>query len=106
MVFGTKARLNKEQNPIKIEYDWITVNVTTSYKYLGVHLDQSLTLDEHFKSTCKKVSTRLRLLKKMRPFLTQTAALIIYQAFVIPLFTYCLLINYNFGRSRAEATLI
>ena len=42
----------------------------------------------------------------MRPFLTPTAALRIYQVFIIPLFTYYSLINYNFGRSRTEAMLI
>ena len=104
MLFGTKARLSKEKNPINIPYEGRNVNVTTSYKYLGVQLDPSLTMDDHFKSVCKKVSTRLRLLRKMRPLLTKTAAVRIYQAYVIPLITYCSLINYNTGRSRSEAT--
>ena len=102
MLFGTNARLNKEKNPITIAYDGINVNTTTSYKYLGVQLDQSLTLDKHFKSVCKKVSTRLWLLRKMRPLLTKAAAARTYQAFIIPIITYCSLINYNFGRSRSE----
>ena len=103
MLFGTKAKLNKEKNPIRIAHNGRIVNVTNSYKYLGVQLDQSLTMDDHFKSVCKKVSTRLRLLRKMRPLLTKTATTRIYQAFIIPLITYCSLINYNFGRSRLES---
>ena len=40
----------------------------------------------------------------MRPLLTQVAAAKIYQAYIIPLITYCSLTNYNIVRSKKEAT--
>ena len=48
----------------------------------------------HFKGVCKKVSTRIRLLKRKRPFITDLATLRIYQALIVPTITYCSLKNF------------
>ena len=100
MLFGTMARLNQQQISIEVSYRSQTINVTKSYKYLGVMLDQSLNLSNHFSTVCKKISTRLRLLQKIRPFITMLAALRIYQSLIIPIATYCSLVNFENEPSR------
>ena len=105
MIFGTRARLNKQEREITIKHNSQNINVTNSYKYLGVHLDQSLCLNLHFNMVCKKVATRIRLLRKIRAFITDAAALRIYQAFIIPLVTYCSLTNFYHHPSR-KSTLV
>ena len=89
MVFGTKARLNKQEREIKVQYNSQKINVTKTYKYIGVTLDESLCLNHHFNMVCKKVATRIRLLRKIRAYITDAAALRIYQAFITPIVTYC-----------------
>ena len=69
------------------------VNVTTTYKYLGVQLDQTLTLSDQFDTSYKKASSRLFLLNKLRNLLTVEASRAIYNSMVLPVITYCCLVN-------------
>jgi hypothetical protein len=52
---------------------------TNKYKYLGVLVDQTANLNEHFCSVFKKASDRLRLLKKIRHCLAMDAAQSVYK---------------------------
>ena len=94
MVFGTKLRLPKINSNINVEYHSIKVNRMYSCKYLGVKVDPSLNLSNHFQCVYKTASSRLTLLRKIRPNLTKTVALCIYQAFIIPKIMYCSFTNY------------
>ncbi|XP_057296237.1 uncharacterized protein LOC130625190 [Hydractinia symbiolongicarpus] len=82
--------------------DWLEMNdliiginhsFTNSYKYLGVKLDQTLSLSEHIESTYKKVRGRLYLLQRIRPQLTIETASTIYKTMLIPVFTNCSIIT-------------
>ena len=79
MLFGTKKRLNQQEREIEINYQLQPINTTNSYKYLGVQLDPSLNMQEHFNSICRKASSRIRLPKRIRFFITDLATLRIYQ---------------------------
>ena len=94
MVVGTKLRLSKVNSNINVEYHSIKVNFTQSYKYLGVKVDPSLNLCNHFQFVYKTASSRLRLLRRIRPNITKTVTLCIYQAFIVPKIMYCSFINY------------
>ena len=89
MVFGTKLRLPKINSNINVEYHSIKVNRMYSCKYLGVKVDPSLNLSNHFQCVYKTASSRLRLLQRVRPNLTKTSVLRIYQAFIVPKIIYC-----------------
>lgn len=93
MLFGTKQRL--KGNKIDVKYRHYVVSTTKSYKYLGVYLDESVTLQDHLSKTYKKVCGRLYLLKRLRGKMTQKAALTIYQTMIIPLLTYCSIATSN-----------
>ena len=94
MMFATKIRTKQQECQINAEYRIQPINATHSYNYLGVQLDPSLNMTEDFKGVCKKVSSRIRALKRVRPFLTDLAALRIYQMLIIPTITYCSLTNF------------
>ena len=94
MLFGTNSRLSKQNQNVKISYRANEINCTETYKYLGVNLDPTLNLGEHFSYVYKKASSRLRLLRRIRPQLTNIAALRVYQSLIIPIITYCSLTNY------------
>ena len=94
MVFGTQKRLAKTDLNLNIEFQSTKVNTTCSYNYLGVKVDPSLNLNEHFPSVYKTASSRLRLLQRIHPYLTKLAGLHIYEAFVLSKIMYCSLTNY------------
>ena len=63
--------------------------INLAYKYLGIHLDMALTLNDHIQKICKKASSRLGLLHRIRPILTTHAAVDLCKAMVQPVMTYC-----------------
>lgn len=90
MVFGTSKRLNKlDEPPIRIQHLHSEINVTKTYKYLGLQLRGTLNMTDHLTNSLKKASTRIHLLKKMRTFMDTTTATLVYQAMITPIFTYC-----------------
>ena len=87
MLFGTNQKIKNKS--LDISYRFAKISNTTNYKYLGVRLDQNLSLSEHIESVYKKASSRLYLMKRVRPQFTIDAA----QMILIPIFTYCSIIT-------------
>ena len=79
--------------------------ILTTYKYLGVEITHSLNMTTNFDSTYKKACERLRLLRKIRPFLNVKAAKAIYQGMILPILTYCGLLNLKLGRTQEDKLL-
>ena len=88
-MFGTAARRKRIENEMTIEISSKPISNTDSYKYLGIYLDPSLSLTDHVHKVYKKASSRLGLLRRIRPILTIHAALELYKAMVQPVMTYC-----------------
>ncbi len=89
MMFGTAARRKKIENETLITNNSKSINNTYNYKYLGIYLDPSLSLNDHIHKVCRKASGRLGLLRRVRPILTIQAAFDLYKAMVQPVTTYC-----------------
>ena len=87
MLFGTHQKLNRIKSDIEIKYRNEPVNRVKQYKYLGTYLDTTLNLKEDFTRSYKKATSRLRLLQKIRPFLTLKAAKSIYLSMIVPVIT-------------------
>ena len=98
MIFGTSIRVKKVA-PLNIQIKGTSINQTSSYKYLRTHLDSTLALNGNFNSKYKKLSSRLRLLSKLRPNLNVKSTKLIYMNIVIPVFTYCGTVNLNLSRT-------
>ena len=97
MIFGTSVRV-KKADPLNTQIKGTSINQTSSYKYLGTHLDSTLAMNGNFSSKYKKLSSRLRLLSKLRPDLNVKASKMIYTNIVIPVFTYCGTVNLNLSK--------
>ena len=100
MLFGTKQRTKHAALNIKHRHQ--TLSFTSSYKYLGIKLDQSLSLTEHFLYTYKKASSRMYLLKRIRSHLTKQAASAIHRTMIVPLFTYCSILTLNVNKTQSQ----
>ena len=102
MMFGTPQKLKNITKPLCIKYRNEVVNTVTHYKYLGTELNTSLNLNEDFNLSYKKTTSRLRLLLKIRPYLTVKAAKTIYQATIVPVMTYSRMINLNLTSTQRK----
>ena len=52
MIFGTSKRVNKLKSKVmEIELNGEKINGASSYKYLGIQLDQTLIFEDHFRKT-------------------------------------------------------
>ena len=88
MILGTAKRLKTAGNNLNVCYKGQMINNVTEYKYLGNIVDQNLNFNKNFEKIYKKASGRLRLLKRLRYFLTVEAAYKIYTMMIVPLLTY------------------
>lgn len=62
--------------------------VVQSYKYLGVLLNPSLTLDAHAQNIIGHVASKINELSYLRVFVTSGIALTIYKSTIVPLLEY------------------
>ncbi|MEO0684105.1 MAG: reverse transcriptase family protein, partial [Cyanobacteria bacterium J06649_11] len=87
ILFGTCKRLKNAGDNLEVLYDGVKINFTKTYKYLGNILDSNLHFNLNFESSYKKASGRLRLLERMRFYLTTKAARLIYIMMIVPIIT-------------------
>ena len=85
--FGTRQRAKKFKN-IKVSLSDTFIQQVSSYKYLGVALDVSLSFNLQIQQTINKVSYKLYILSKIRQFLTVSSAILIYKSMILPYFDY------------------
>ena len=60
----------------------------TTFKYLGITLDQNLTYETHIASLARTVRHKVYLLRTVRPYLTIYAAMQIYRTMILPIMQY------------------
>ena len=80
-----------QSGPLVVSFPFPTrtaITCTCEYKYLGVHVDESLGLSSQFEKCFKKASGRLKLLFNIRDHLDLLAAKTIYRTMIMPVFTY------------------
>ena len=87
MTFGTPQQTKRMQN-VRFTLNEQVLGFVESYKYLGVTLDKNLNFQKHVKSIIKTLSYKIYLLSKIRPFLTEKAAVLIYKSMVLPYIDY------------------
>ena len=99
MMFGTGQKLNKKRS-LELIYEGEVINFTKSYKYLGCMIDSTLSLNQFFQNGYKSASNRLKLLSKLRPFLTREACYKVYNTMILPLLTHNSLIMLQITRTQ------
>ena len=80
--------VEKGWKPLIIMYEGNKINVVTQYNYLGTIIDNHLNLNENFIRQYKRASDRLRLLERLRLYLTVDATVKVYLSMIVPIMTY------------------
>ena len=102
MLFGTARRLSKNSQILELLYRFTPINYTTTYKYLGTVVDQTLNLGEQFNTMYKKASSKLKLLSHIKYFLTKRATQQVYFSVIQPGIKYNCITNLNLTRTQKE----
>ena len=87
VLFGTRQKLEKAAH-FSLTLHQKTIKRVSTFKYLGVLLDEQLSWKEHTEVVSKKVCKRLGLLSRIRACLTIEASKCVYNSIVQPLFDY------------------
>ena len=85
MTFGSKYKVKISGN-ININIGKETLGMVSTYKYLGVHLDQTLNFKYHTELLLKLINHKLYMFSKIRKYLNVTSALEIYKTMILPYF--------------------
>ena len=102
MLFGTAKRLSTIKNHLEIDYKSSPITFVKKYKYLGYIVDNNLLFTKNFDNSYKRASGRLKLLTRIRAYLTTTAAEQIYKMMIVPLLTYSSTTNLVFNRTQSK----
>ena len=81
------ARVRNE--PVKVTIDGNVINQPDLYEYLGVKLDSHLNMNFHYEQIYKRVSSRIKLLKRVRHQISTMVAETIFNSMILPLLFYC-----------------
>jgi hypothetical protein len=103
VLFGTAKRLGNCQRELDLSYRDTKIHSSTTYKYLGSTLDRNLIMAKDFRITYKKVSSKLRLLSFLKPYLTQKSLDKIYQGIILPSLLYNCIIDLNYSNTQLKA---
>ena len=87
MVFGSANKL-KGLPEADITFEDVSISSVTSYKYLGLNLDDKLNYKKHVKGIVALTSGKLKQFQRMRSFLTKKAAITVYKSMLLPLLEY------------------
>ena len=71
-------------------------------KYLGIEIDDKLSWCNHIDKICKKVSSGIGMIKRMRPYVDVETLVVIYKSLVQCHFDYCSSVWDNVGITLAE----
>ena len=100
MVFGTKQRLCRQAiDGIDITLGGESVRCCDAFKYLGVILDSSLSLNQHVK---KKVSKMLRIFSRARQSLKVESANRVFKSMILPILDYCGAVFHRCGKGNEK----
>ena len=88
IIFGT-ARNLKLQSPVRISILGCNINQENHYEYLGVTLDNHLTLVEQASKVLKRIIQRINKMKGVRGNITPLTAKTIYLSMIEPILLYC-----------------
>ena len=87
MVFGTSRRI-KRLGKVDLELGGTVLSQVPSYKYLGITLDSTLSLKQHLSNVTRTVSHKIYVLSRVRKYLSDRAALLVYKSMVLPYLDY------------------
>ena len=92
LITTPQKRSRLVNQPLRLKYKDVTLEVTTGDKILGIHINENLKWDNHIKFLRKKISSNLWLLSRIKVFIPINYRIMFYKAYVQPHLDYCSII--------------
>ena len=89
MISTRQKFLAENCSEINIQLDGHPISRVEHTKSLGLNIDDRLSWSNHIKVLCKKISSAIGALWRIRPLISQSTAVQIYNALIQPHFDYC-----------------
>ena len=75
-------------NSINLIIDTVTLKSTSTFKYLRVTINKSMTWCDHVEAISSKINQRIAMLKRIRHLLPVEVRSTLYNSLILPLFDY------------------
>ena len=93
MIIGSRQKLLAEShNEINIKLEDQVISKGDHAKSLGLISDNRLSWSNHVNELCKKVTSSRGALRRIRPLISQSTAVLVYNSLIQPHFDYCSLV--------------
>jgi hypothetical protein len=92
LVIGSPFNLNNLTSEPNIMIDNVPIKRATKTKSLGIQIDQFLSSDNHFEEKCKKASSGIGAIRRLKSYVSRESLISVYYALVQPYFDYCCLV--------------
>jgi len=84
-----RCKLNEDEISLTINNHTIHFNSKLPLRWLGVDFDPKLSMDFFVRSTCKRCFGLLRMLRRIRPCLNRSTALLLCNSLILSRIDYC-----------------
>ena len=88
MIFSSRYKRSGLYNPKQFTMKNYKIGFVHDYNYLGVTIDDVMSLVPLVKSLKKRISDKIFMLRKVRTFLTFDAAVLVYKQTILPIIGY------------------
>lgn len=88
MVIGTVPRV-KAVKEFHLNINGTLIENVTVQKVLGVYVDNTLTWNVQVDEVCKKLNSKIRLLKRISYYLSADMKRLFYNGYILPIIDYC-----------------
>ena len=90
MLIGSRQRLAYTvTHSFNVQIEGHEINRVCDTKSLGIYIDQNLSWSKHVSEIAKTISSGIGALKRLRPFISEDKAILLYRALIEPHFDYC-----------------
>ena len=87
MAFATRSKVKKCKN-VEVRIGEERLKMVPYFKYLGITLDSTLNFSKHISSVIQLICYKMTLLAKLKKYLKDETALLIYKTMLLPYFDY------------------
>jgi len=96
---------NKSTNTLLLKINNIVIEQVEHYNLLGVTVDKHLTWQLHINNVCRKLNSKLALLKRIKPYLNYETMKLFFNSYILPHMDYCCAIWCSATRSNLKKVI-
>ena len=103
MLLTTAQRLSRmDKKEIDLYINGEKLDNVINHKLLGINIDHYLHWEEQIDLVYKKINSKLALLSEIKWYLTLDTRILYFNAYILPLFDYCVIIWGNCSKQNIQ----